>query len=83
MRKLRLIKPWRLRTVRQHAGRIEPVSNEFQPCSGPEVCHEELRNTRLDVVCIRFGKTSDARCARRLSAPAAAELSRVSTTVIR
>jgi hypothetical protein len=55
MRKLRLIKPWRLRTIRQRTvGESYCTTPEMTaPCCGPRGASEEVTNTRAGFIDLR------------------------------
>lgn len=59
MRKLRLIKPWRLRTVRQKTAGIEDIRNTVElsvPCNAPgSSVFQEEQSFRTGLVDIRTG----------------------------
>ena len=56
MKKLRLIKPWRLRTVRQHLSNGRSFENDMElriSCCGPHTCFEAVNNPRSINTCNR------------------------------
>jgi hypothetical protein len=75
MTKLRLIKPWRLRTVRQHLNIIvdERLATAYiQRCQGPVAAAEDMMTMcRFEPMDIRSVRHVDGRSQHRVIAPVA------------
>jgi hypothetical protein len=70
MKKLRLIKPWHLRTIRQRLSEERELRNTqsttFTPCLGPV---SDIESSSFETMNIRMQKNSDGRSYHRDNSP--------------
>ncbi|HXS35834.1 MAG TPA: hypothetical protein VN721_03990 [Flavipsychrobacter sp.] len=70
MKKLRLIKPWHLRTIRQRLSEERELRNielaTFIPCVGPV---SDIEFTSYDIINVRSQKNPDGRSSHRNNSP--------------
>ena len=76
MKRLRLIKPWGLRTVRQHLNNLHlhDIEAIHRNCSGPVISWEDVSYSRTADTNARFTIDADGRSAHRMQMPVSTDV---------